>query len=244
MILSFLLEYLPSLMPVPLSLLEAFDIVAGLSEAHKKLVAESSYETVHAKRSIVVQKGERPDYFYMIVEGRIQGTDFTIDGREVGLYFLGEREFFGEMTLVDGLPSNEFLMSTVKTRLIQTPRLLMEELVFSTPQAAKIITGKIAARLRKLTEQRKILALPNPMQKVCAQLLSMIPPKAAPAPGAEVEMPKAPTHQELAIMINASRETVTRIFQVLQAENIVYRKGESLMVLKVSRLQDLATHGK
>lgn len=236
-------------MPVSLSILEGFDLIAALPPNHRARVAEASQEVAYAKRSVIVQKGERPDAFFLIAEGRVQGTDFTIDGREVGLYFVNDGEFFGEMTLVDGLPSNEFLMATVKSTVIQVPRLLMEEVVFNSPPAARIITLKITSRLRKLTEQRKILALTNPLQKVCAQLLSMLPPQLATplapqAPSVEAEVPRAPTHQELAIMINASRETVTRIFQVLQAENVVYKKGDALVVVKIRRLHELATHGK
>ena len=48
----------------------------------------------------------------------------------------------------------------------------------------------------------------------------------------QASIPNAPTHQELAIMINASRETVTRAFQVLILQQIVLRDGNQLKILK------------
>jgi len=40
----------------------------------------------------------------------------------------------------------------------------------------------------------------------------------------------APTHQEIAIMINLTRETVTRTFQVLQSQGALTRDGDHLKV--------------
>jgi len=49
-----------------------------------------------------------------------------------------------------------------------------------------------------------------------------------------------PTHQELAIMINASRETVTRVFQLLQTKALVERQGNDLLILNVQVLQAIS----
>jgi DNA-binding transcriptional regulator YhcF (GntR family) len=49
----------------------------------------------------------------------------------------------------------------------------------------------------------------------------------------------APTHQELAMMVNLSRETVTRVFQVLQAREALERQGDLLMI-NAELLQHLA----
>ncbi|MBK9197556.1 MAG: winged helix-turn-helix domain-containing protein [Betaproteobacteria bacterium] len=51
---------------------------------------------------------------------------------------------------------------------------------------------------------------------------------------------QAPTHQELAIMINTSRETVTRSFQLLFVNKIVERDGHALRVLRPELLKDIA----
>jgi hypothetical protein len=40
----------------------------------------------------------------------------------------------------------------------------------------------------------------------------------------------APTHQELAMMVNLSRETVTRVFQVLQSNGALDRQVDVMLV--------------
>jgi DNA-binding transcriptional regulator YhcF (GntR family) len=50
-----------------------------------------------------------------------------------------------------------------------------------------------------------------------------------------------PTHMEIAIMLNVSRETVSRVFQSLQSQGIVRRAGTArLDVIKLKLLKELA----
>jgi len=45
-----------------------------------------------------------------------------------------------------------------------------------------------------------------------------------------LQIVNVPTHQELAIMVNLTRETVTRAFQVLQARGVLLRDGDNLII--------------
>ena len=49
-----------------------------------------------------------------------------------------------------------------------------------------------------------------------------------------------PTQQEIAIMVNASRETVTRVFQQLLLKGLVQRDGVDLLILKPLLLRDIS----
>ena len=50
-----------------------------------------------------------------------------------------------------------------------------------------------------------------------------------------------PTHMELAIMLNLSRETVTRVFQQLQRQKLVSRKGPNeLLIHDIATLKAIA----
>ena len=49
-----------------------------------------------------------------------------------------------------------------------------------------------------------------------------------------------PTHQELAIMINASRETVTRAFQLLFLHKTLVREGNTLTLVQIDHLRAIA----
>jgi DNA-binding transcriptional regulator YhcF (GntR family) len=84
--------------------------------------------------------------------------------------------------------------------------------------------------------QRTLLSLPNPFQRLCVLLLQL-PQQVV---NGLTEIDQSPTHQELAIMINASRETVTRSFQVLFLNKVLERDGNVLRLLQPAELNDIA----
>jgi len=159
----------------------------------------------------------------------------------VGLYFVEEGQYFGEIAMLDGLAYPEIVIANKKSQVVQVPNRLVRDLILAQPQMTEAITIGLAQRVREQSAQRQILSINNPLQRVCAQLLLLMrhpPQPGTPAVGVQ-ELPSAPTHQELAMMINLSRETVTRVFQVLQARGALDRQAESLSV-DVERIEELA----
>ena len=110
------------------------------------------------------------------------------------------------------------------------------KLITQLPGIAEAVLLRLTHRLRAVSAQRTLLGMPNPAQRVCAQLMLLVEKRA----DGKVSIANAPTHQEIAIMINASRETVTRVFQLLQARAIVAREGSCLDVNDARYLQDVA----
>ena len=95
---------------------------------------------------------------------------------------------------------------------------------------------RLAQRVRSVIAQRTLLGLPNPFQRLCVLLLQLA--ESGSAGGAAVD--PVPTHQELAIMINASRETVTRAFHVLFLHNALEREGDTLRLIQPDFLTNIA----
>jgi DNA-binding transcriptional regulator YhcF (GntR family) len=78
-------------------------------------------------------------------------------------------------------------------------------------------------------------------QKVCCQLWGLVPEKDKKSM-LEAKISNPPTQMEIAIMLNLSRETVTRVFQSLQTRQIVKRDGSALLIIKdLTTLEKLAT---
>lgn len=174
--------------------------------------------------------------FGFLVEGRLQGVDFTVDGRSVGLYFVDAGDYFGELSLVDGKPPFEFVVATAKSvvAFLDVPQ--AKDLILNSPDIAQSVMMRLASRVRIVMAQRTLLSLASPFQRLCVLLLQL--PQIEVAGVAQVD--KSHTHQELAIMINASRETVTRSFQLLFLNNVMAREGNSLRLIQPDVLRDIA----
>ena len=108
-------------------------------------------------------------------EGRLQGVDFTIDGREVGLYFVEPGDFCGELGLFDDGPQPEYVIALTASVVVYVPAAELREIMLKTPDVMNVLGGKLAARVRQMTYQRSLLGLPNIAQRVCCQLWMLVP---------------------------------------------------------------------
>lgn len=222
-------SFCPVAMSVPVTVLQGLPLLSSIPHVTVAHLALSASEGSFAKREVVLQKGNAPSALCFLLEGRLQGVDFTMDGREVGLYFISPGDYFGEVALVDGQVQPEYVTAVARSRVVFIGHELIKPILFASPKVAEALCTRLATRLRSVSAQRVILGLSNPVQRVCAQLEQFY--GAARAVNANHRVLNAPTHQELAIMINTSRETVTRVFQLLQGRGAVERDGNDLMIL-------------
>lgn len=213
-------------MAIPREVLKGLDLLRDLPQELAARLATLMVERSFARREVVFNKGESGQPLCFLVEGRLQGVDFTLDGREVGLYFVDPGSYFGEMSVLDGQPRPDFVIAVARSRVAFLPGAEARNLIVNTPSSAERVLLKLTQRLRSVSAQRTLLGMPSPSQRVCAQLVQLTVTGA----DGKVSITNAPTHQEIAIMVNTSRETVTRVFQVLQTRGVVLRDGGSLQV--------------
>ena len=198
-------------MVVTPELLSAFPVLKPLPKNVLAQLAEQSVLKKFARRGIILNAGEREDFVCFLFEGRLQGVDFTIDGREVGLYFVEPGDFCGELVLFDEGTQPEYVIALTSARVVYMPASELKEVMLKTPSVMNVLGAKLATRVRQMTYQRSLLGLPNIGQRVCCQLWLLVSEKDKQRAGAGdtgVEIANPPTHMEIAIMLNVSRETV------------------------------------
>ena len=221
-------------MAVHPSLLQQFALMRLFSaDALASLAAHSSTHAF-AKREMVLSKEKSSPSLMFLLEGRLQAIDFTIDGREVGLHFIEEGQYFGEISVLDGLPSPEVVIANKKSQVVMVPAREVRGLIFANPPAIEAITSGLTERIRSQASLRQILGIISPLQRICALLQNL-----SKDGKAQEVIANAPTHQEIAIMVNVTRETVTRAFQVLQSQGVLARDGDNLKV-DTKKLKQLA----
>lgn len=221
-------------------LLSTFPILKPLPQDVLSQLAPLSAMRKFARRGIVLNAGVREESLCFLFEGRLQGVDFTIDGREVGLYFVEPGDFCGELGLFDHGPQPEYVIALTAAVTVFIPMDALREVMMKQPGIVRVLGERLAARLRQMTKQRSLLGLPNISQRVCCQLWMLVPEEDKSG-RAESLINNPPTHMEIAIMLNLSRETVTRVFQNLQTRQIVKRDGAAcLLISDVQTLRELA----
>lgn len=222
------------------SVLKLFPLLRVLSASVLDQVAQVSSLRTYARREIILEKGSAPNGLLLVHEGQVQATDFTLDGKEVCLYHINEQGYFGEVSLLDGQGQPEVMVAAKKTALVHVPQSAAQLAIEQEPALLIELAKGLATRLRLQGTQRQILSINTPLQRVCAQLLLLHESERLSHNAALDASIHAPTHQDIALLANLSRETVTRVFQALQSQSVVQREGDRLL-LQVARLREMAT---
>lgn len=242
-------------MAVTPELLSSFPLFKPLPRELLNQLAQQSTLKKFARRAIVLNAGVREEHMCFLFEGRLQGVDFTIDGREVGLYFMEPGDFCGELGLFDEGVQPEYIIALTPVVVVNIPLESLKDIMLNNASMVTMLGKKLAARVRQMTQQRTLLGLPNVSQRVCCQLWNLVPSTGERTTHADTNpenqkeerinatsaINNPPTHQEIAIMLNVSRETVTRVFQKLQNQRVVQRDGpKSLLIPDLQTLKKLA----
>lgn len=217
-------------MQVTPELLGSFPSLKPLPREALCQLADESVVRKFARRGVVLNADTVERNVCFLFEGRLQGVDFTIDGREVGLYFVESGDFCGELGVFDHGPQPEFVIALTAATTIFVPVDMLKQVSLQNPSLIQVIGQRMAGRLRQMTQQRSLLGLPNIHQRVCCQLWMLLAEYNRESVN-EVVIQHAPTHMELAIMLNLSRESVSRTFQLLQGQKLVRRDGPGTLII-------------
>ncbi|WP_293267683.1 Crp/Fnr family transcriptional regulator [Neptunomonas sp.] len=227
-------------MAVSIKLLQRFEILNSMPEHTLESLASQSILRSVGRRGTILNSGQQGESLCFLFEGRLQGVDFTLDGREVGLYFVEPGDFCGELGLFDSQGQPESVIALTRSQVVFIPLSSIKVALQNNYLLVESMFVRMAGRVRQLSTQRALLGLSNTTGRVCGQLWIMLSEQKKNNPLEDVIL-NPPTHQELGIMLNLSRETVTRVFQTLQTNKIVKRDGSSrLEILKPQALKELA----
>ena len=211
-------------------LLKSFSLLQGLNDSDLEYLCSQSLVERYARRAVVLSAGKKENRVCMLFEGRLQGIDFTIDGKEVGLYFVEPGDYCGELSVFEPGAQPEHVIALNSVVVVLFPAETIRKVAEQNPRIMLELGSKLASRIRQMTVQRSLLSVPNVSRRVCNQLWLLIPAQHLEMTDS-IEINGLPTHMEIAIMLNLSRETITRVFQQLQRKQIVSRDGPNKLLI-------------
>lgn len=182
------------------------------------------------KDHVIFYQHDHGDTFYIVITGKIKITLLNEDGKEIVLSLLKEGDFFGEMSLMDDETRSVSAVCVENTTLFLFTRNQFHKLISNYPGLLTKIFTEICSRLRHANKKIESLAFLD----VCGrtiQLLQQLKLEQGEKTNAGIEISHAPTHKEIASMVGASRETITRIIKVLKDNNtLVSYKGRKVIL--------------
>jgi CRP/FNR family cyclic AMP-dependent transcriptional regulator len=158
------------------------------------------------------------------------------DGREVILSLLGVGEYFGELSLIDDQPRSAHVIAMEESSLLVLRRDDFRRRVESSPGVAWALLQELSHRLRRADEKIGSLVLLDVPGRIARMLLD------AAADGGDDVIDKPLTHQTIAHVIGASRETVSRAMREFQDRQWLTTERRRIRLLNRAALQERAQH--
>ena len=192
----------------------------------------------YAKREVVLHKGGSGDGLLFLLSGQLQVIDVTEDGRAIGLRMLAPGDFFGEIALINNSTRSASVVATSEVLVAFLPTPTAMHLFSHVPSVANQMLRHLAQKIQRDSEFRALLSINNTAKRIYTYIVLMQQNQAT-TPGATPTVENLPTHQDIANMINTSRETVTRALLTLVQQGIVQKDAHRLIILQPEALQKL-----
>jgi CRP/FNR family cyclic AMP-dependent transcriptional regulator len=166
--------------------------------------------------------------------GQVKVVLVAEDGREVILGLLGVGTHFGELSLIDSRPRSAHVIAVEDSQLIVLQREDFRRRVASSPSVAWALLQELSRRLRRADEQIGSLVLLDVDGRIARLLLDSADDGESGAIQARL------THQTIAQMIGASRETVSRAMRDFQERGLIRVERRQIAIADRKALQVLA----
>lgn len=213
------MRYAPSTMSVSLDRITDFlstvPLFRELDRAAVRGFAEYTRERKFSKGAMIVAEGDPGDALFVVRSGEVKVVLAGEDGRDVILNVLNVGDHFGELALIDGRPRSAHVIATQASSLLTLSRADFRRQVEQSPQVAWGLMVELSRRLRQADGTIGSLVLLDVPGRVAKVLLEHA------TPGEPATLVKQLTHQVIAQMIGASRETVSRAMAEFQEKGII-----------------------
>jgi CRP/FNR family transcriptional regulator, cyclic AMP receptor protein len=212
--------------------LKTFALFHGLPEATLDAIARTATMRRFPRGQAVVLAGDHTDCVYFVLTGSLKVIVSDEDGREVILSILGQGELFGEMGMFGEQPRSASVVSVVPSDMIMVSKSDFRHLMHDNFEVAWRMMCNLADRLRNADRKIESLALMDVYGRVARLLIEM----SEEVDGQTLVLSKI-TKQDIAKMIGASREMVSRVMKDLSVQGLIEETGHGIVLRE--RLQDV-----
>jgi CRP/FNR family cyclic AMP-dependent transcriptional regulator len=183
--------------------------------------AEALAATVSKKRfkrgEILVEQGRKTDALFIVLTGRTRVLMTDNKGREVILATLQSGDYVGEMSLIDNEPHSATVVADQQVDVLVLGRDSFLRCLGENSEMAHSVMRVLVQRLRRAGENISSLALVGVYGRVAKVLLESAVPE---ADGALLIRDKV-SRQDLAKMVGASREMVSRVMKDFEEQGFI-----------------------
>ena len=209
-----------------MTVLRALPIFGMLDDESLRVLTSVAMLRHVPRNTIVLHAGDTTDNIYFVLSGVLKVQVSDEEGREVILSMLGPGELFGEMGVLDDHPRSATVLAVESSELVVIGQADFKQCLARNPDVSLFIIRNLTKRLRLADRAIESLALLDVYGRVARLLLQA----AETMDGRKVVTQKL-TKQDIAKMVGASREMVSRVMRDLTAQGHIHECDGQLILV-------------
>ena len=211
-----------------LDLIRRVPLFSMLTDAQAASVADAVVKRRFKRGEAIMEQGKKTNALFILLNGRARVVTADGRGREVILATLQPGDHIGEMSLIDNEPHSATVRAEVQTDVLMLGRQEFARCLPENSTMAYAIMRGLVQRLRQADRKIESLALMDVYGRVARSLL-----EAASETGeGELLIRDRVSRQDIAKMVGASREMVSRVMKDLEERGYIKTEEGGLVLIK------------
>lgn len=203
-------------------------------------------EMTHARqlsdRNRLHDKGAPPEGMYGVAKGCIRVSSSTPDGREALLALMEPGCWFGESSLLEGLPRAYQADAQGDCELLVIPREKLNSLLDARPELYRHFIPFLCQRIRLSTLLLEGNALLSMEERLASRLL-LLAQNALQGGADEPRHTLGLSQENLSQMLGTSRQSINKVLKEWERNGLIQCHYGSITLCDLGALQRLATPG-
>jgi len=217
-----------------LDLIRRVPLFSMLTESQASAVAEAVVKRRFKRGETIVEQGKKTNALFILLNGRARVLTADSRGREVILATLQPGDHIGEMSLIDNEPHSATVRAEVQIDVLMLGRVEFARCLPENTSMAYAVMRGLVQRLRHADRKIESLALMDVYGRVARALLEF----AVETGEGEMLIRDKISRQDIAKMVGASREMVSRVMKDLEERGFIQTQDNGSIIVK-DRLSSL-----
>ncbi len=197
----------------------------GLNAGELAVLRKYGQIKTFPKHTLLINEGDDPGPLFIVLIGKVKVFLGDERGKEVILGIEDVGGCVGEIALLDSEPRSASAVTMEKTQCRVISKEIFQKIVRENPDFALGIILALTKRVRSLIENVRTLALRSVYQRVIGILAER-----SEEDGEVYVMREKLTHRDIADMVGASREMVSRVLKELTKGGYISTRKRQIVI--------------
>jgi CRP/FNR family transcriptional regulator len=218
--------------------LRRVSLFRDLNEQEMNRLTEIVIIRTYPRKSVIFTEGSEREAFYLIREGLVKTYKTDENGHEQIVSFLKAGDLFPHTGFFSTQPYPATAEAITEARLAAIPVRQFEQLILHTPSIAVKLMRVMGEKIVELQEQLQTLSGLDVKHRVLSFLLKLAE-RHGEMQGNRIAINLPMTHQEFANSVGSTRETVNRMLNQLEKENVLKTERNRIVILDLDALKQM-----